>query len=276
MVTLLEGAPDPAEQQAELATGRERSLAEARERLADAPDGTRERFERGLAAATIAIRLHEDHHFWIDASVTHAVRCVLLEAGRRLAPAVIPHAGDVFHLTPAELREGLLGRAPLHDLVGKRRDEIERFASVEQPPFLGPPPEEPPDDPFTRMMARMLGFPVEQHGGTAGVGGNPGSAGVARGRARIIASLDEVDRLGPGDVLVTPMTTPPWTPLFARVAAVVTDVGGILSHAAVVAREYGIPAVVGTGIATAEIPDGALVEVDGTAGTVRVLSQRAG
>ena len=74
----------------------------------------------------------------------------------------------------------------------------------------------------------------------------------------------------PGDVLVAPATLPPWTPLFATAAAVVTDAGGILSHCAVVAREYRIPAVVGTGTATTTIRDGQMVEVDGTRGVVRL------
>jgi rifampicin phosphotransferase len=101
--------------------------------------------------------------------------------------------------------------------------------------------------------------------------GNAGSPGRVRGTARIVRSLDEADRLRPGDVLVAEFTAPPWTPLFATVSAVVTDAGGILSHCAVVAREYGIPAVVGTARATATIRDGQQVEVDGNAGLVRLL-----
>ena len=100
-----------------------------------------------------------------------------------------------------------------------------------------------------------------------------GSAGVARGRARVIRSLADAERLGTGDVLVTETTAPPWTPLFARAAAIVTDAGGILSHCAVVAREYSIPAVVGTKCATSVLRDGQLVEVDGTAGSVRIVQE---
>jgi pyruvate,water dikinase len=88
----------------------------------------------------------------------------------------------------------------------------------------------------------------------------------------VLRSLAEADRLRPGDVLVAPTTAPPWTPLFATAAAVVTDTGGILSHCAVVAREYGIPAVVGAGTATARIADGQVVEVDGDAGVVRIVA----
>ena len=89
--------------------------------------------------------------------------------------------------------------------------------------------------------------------------------------ARVVHSLADAAALRPREVLVAETTAPPWTPLFAVAAAVVTDTGGILSHSAVVAREYGIPAVVGARDATRAIPDGALVEVDGDAGTVRVV-----
>ena len=93
-----------------------------------------------------------------------------------------------------------------------------------------------------------------------------------RGPARVIRTLAEATKLQPGDILVAETTAPPWTPLFATAAAVVTDTGGILSHCAVVAREYAIPAVVGVGIATDQIVDGQLLEVDGTAGIVRMLA----
>jgi pyruvate,water dikinase len=83
-----------------------------------------------------------------------------------------------------------------------------------------------------------------------------------------VRTLADADRLNPGDILVTEFTAPPWTPLFATVSAVVTDAGGILSHCAVVAREYGIPAVVGTSDATTRLHNGQTVTVDGTAGSV--------
>jgi pyruvate,water dikinase len=94
---------------------------------------------------------------------------------------------------------------------------------------------------------------------------------VARGPARLIHSLAEAGKLKKGEVLVARSTLPPWTPLFATAAAVVTDTGGVLCHSAVVAREYHIPAVVGTDYATSTFQDGQLLEVDGNAGTVRVV-----
>lgn len=101
--------------------------------------------------------------------------------------------------------------------------------------------------------------------------GTPAAAGAARGRVRVLRSLDDLNSFRPGDVLVCRATSPAWTPVLARAAAVVTEVGGVLSHAAIVARELGVPAV--TGVAGArEMPDGALVVVDGSVGTVRAVT----
>jgi len=101
--------------------------------------------------------------------------------------------------------------------------------------------------------------------------GNPGSPGKVQGVARIIRTLQEADKVQQGEILVTETTAPPWTPLFATVAAVVTETGGILCHSAVVAREYGIPAVVGADGAMVRIEEGQRIEVDGEAGTVKLL-----
>ena len=100
--------------------------------------------------------------------------------------------------------------------------------------------------------------------------GRPGSAGLARGPARIVTGPSDFETVRPGDVLVCRTTDPAWTPLFGRIAAVVTETGGMLSHAAIVAREQGIPAVLGVADAMVQIPAGALVDVDGRAGTVLV------
>ena len=100
------------------------------------------------------------------------------------------------------------------------------------------------------------------------------SAGQVTGTARVLAGPADFARLQPGDVLVASITTPAWTTLFAMASAVVTDVGGPLSHSSIVAREYGIPAVLGTNVATRRIPDGARVRVDGEAGTVTLLDEQ--
>jgi len=101
--------------------------------------------------------------------------------------------------------------------------------------------------------------------------GRPASAGRATGPVRVIRDVSELDRIRPGDVLVAHTTSPAWTPVFAELAAVVTDVGSAAAHAAIVAREFHIPAVVATGNATERLADGMVVTVDGTAGTVEVV-----
>jgi rifampicin phosphotransferase len=121
-------------------------------------------------------------------------------------------------------------------------------------------------------MTKFFGGPPPVQTDQAVVTGYAGSPGIARGPARVIRSLVDAARLQPGEILVTETTAPPWTPMFATAAAVVTDTGGVLSHCAVVAREYRIPAVVGTGVATSKIADGQIVEVDGDAGIVRLVS----
>jgi pyruvate,water dikinase len=161
--------------------------------------------------------------------------------------------------------------------VQERQAEIDRFRALTPPPFIGAVPLiAPPDEPFGRSLSKVFGgppMPVNGQPVEPGlVRGNAASPGVARGRARIIRSLAEADQLRPGEVLVAESTLPPWTPLFATACAVVTEVGGVLSHAAVVAREYRIPAVVGARAATATIANGQMIEVDGSAGVVRVLS----
>src|SRR5205823_9814002 len=128
-------------------------------------------------------------------------------------------------------------------------------------------------DPIARAVGRLFGGRPPEAPDATTITGLAGSAGVARGVARVIHSLGEAERLQSGEVLVTETTAPPWTPLFARAAAIITDAGGILSHCAVVAREYGVPAVVGTKLGTSSIRDGQQVEVDGSNGTVRILDE---
>jgi pyruvate,water dikinase len=98
--------------------------------------------------------------------------------------------------------------------------------------------------------------------------GVPTSAGKVTAAACVLRGPEDFDQMKPGDVLVAGTTTPAWTPLFAMASAVVTDIGGPLSHGSIVAREYGIPAVMGTGVATRRIRTGQIITVDGNAGTV--------
>ena len=226
-----------------------------------------------LKAAQVAAIVHEDHNFWIDQRLFYHVRRVILEFGGRLAQAgVLDAVNDVFYLTPDDLQNGR--DVPMKRLVQERKTEMEQFSHVTLPPMLGTAPAFEMTDGGSMVRAMFKGemSPTNTSNSEMNkVKGLPGSAGVARGTARVIHSLAEAGKLQPGDVLVAISTEPPWTPLFATASAIVTDSGGVLSHSAVVAREYRIPAVVGTGNATRTFQDGQLLEVDGNAGTVRVV-----
>jgi phosphoenolpyruvate synthase/pyruvate phosphate dikinase len=159
---------------------------------------------------------------------------------------VLDRAEDVFHLRLEELESGSDQR--LRDVARARAARRDELAGV-------------------RMIDPRLVFPVTDLG-DALVSGEPASGGRATGEVRVIHGPEEFGRLRPGDVLVCPYTNPSWTPLFQRAAAVVVDSGGIGSHAAIVAREYGIPAIMGTAVGTSVLRDGQLVIVDGDAGRV--------
>jgi pyruvate,water dikinase len=258
------------------AAEREQSLAQLRQQLQGYPRPVIDRFETRLKAAQVATVLHEEHNFWIDQRCQFQVRRVIQALGHCLAQAgVLAQADDIFYLTIAEVRETVqtLPGPPWGEVIAARQAELAHFKTISPPLAIGTLPlMEPPDDPFSRSFGKVVGKPGVQADPAAMVlQGQAGSPGVARGRARVIHTLAEAGRLQPGEVLVTPATMPPWTPLFAIVAAVVTDTGGILSHCAVVAREYRIPAVVGVETATTTIQDGQLVEVDGTTGLIRLL-----
>jgi pyruvate,water dikinase len=269
--------PSPSSRLEEQAQERERLVALAHERLQSRPPDIVQRFETMLKIGQEASRLLEEHNFWIDYSIAYHVRCVLLECGRRLARAsAIRVPDDVFHLTIGNVLES----AAIPDAYNYRaaveqsRVEMAQYEALSPPAVLGTPlAETPAEGPLARAMQKLLANATRPPE-SATLTGNPASPGIARGTGRVLRSLAEATRLQPGEVIIAESTTPPWTPLFAIAAAVVTDHGGVLSHCAVAAREYGLPAVVGTGNATQAIRDGQLIEVDGTQGTVRLCPQR--
>jgi pyruvate,water dikinase len=200
-----------------------------------------------------------------------SLRVPFLALGRKLVEAdVLVEPNDVFYLDVEELKAAARGSGSQKSLAQSRRADLERRERLSPPPFVGapPPPGFPPE--IAGLMTKFFGLGVVPSTEKNVVNGNGASRGSATGRARIIRELSEAGRLEKGDVLVCPSTAPPWTPLFAIAAAVVTDSGGILSHSAICAREYGIPCVVGTQVGTRQIPDGAMVTVDGAAGVVHI------
>jgi pyruvate,water dikinase len=248
------------------------ALAAARERLAGYPAAVRAEFEAVTAAARAAYYLHLEHNVLIDQQGTSLTRRVLLKAGARLVEAgSLSRPDDVFALTYEELRELAAEPADRRTLVDERRVELGRQRKLVPPPFFGKPPvDEPATSTVERALLRYAGGDTPETEAPDELWGIPGSRGTARGVARVAESLDAAKALRPGEILIAPTTLPSWTPLFALAAAVVTETGGPLSHSAVVAREYGVPAVVGVAGATTVIRTGQEVTVDGGRGVVVV------
>jgi len=249
---------------------RERFVAET---MASLQPEQGERLQAAIDAAIDVASILEDHNYYIDQRVGVLPRRLVLAAARRLAVGgTLTDQEDVFYLRHAEMRAALLGETEgMSELAQRRREEMAGWALITPPETLGAPETEEPAA-ADKGPDRFWGTRNLRSDRPGELKGNAASAGVARGPARVLATLDEANRFQPGDVLVTRTTMPPWTPLFALASAVVTETGGILSHAAVTAREYGLPAVLCVENATRLIRDGQPVEVDGSNGTVRILS----
>jgi rifampicin phosphotransferase len=239
-------------------------------------------FDRLLSRARDVYPTREDSIHW-SASVSGALlRRTYLEIGTRLAVAgTIAGADDVFMLERDELAKAFSGRGrSLQDLVRRRRAERAWVMAHPGPATLGDPSGPPPDisafpDAGRRINQALLWmvgaeFTPITASATAGnaIRGIPGAAGTYTGTARIVRSEVDFARVQVGDVVICPVTNPSWSVLFGIAGAFVCDAGGPLSHTAVLTREYAIPSVLATGDATSRIVDGALVTVDGAAGTV--------
>jgi rifampicin phosphotransferase len=249
---------------------RERQAAQAetlaagvRTRLADDP-ARLERFEALLGFARQIGPLTEVHNYWIDRMAQASIRrFVMRVAGRLVADDVIGQPNDVFFLRRDEIPELLRRPADRRQVVVARRAEQAHWAAILPPRKIGAPSEDGERDRFDGER-----FESTEPDALRGTGA---SAGLVRGRARVTRSQDDFGAVQPGDIIVCASSNPSWVPLFAIAGGLITDTGGVLSHAAVVAREFALPAVVGTGDATHRIADGRLVELDGSTGIVRLL-----
>lgn len=217
--------------------------------------GRRQRamIKRWVEDARAGMAFREDSHFYFLLPLPILRRSLLEMGSRLLAVGVLDKPEDVFHLRLEEL-EAIEDPATLADPEGLRATVLRRSARRDE--LAG-----------VRLIDPTAVFP-RRDSGDALVTGTPSSSGSATGPVRVIREPAEFSRLAAGDVLVCPYTNPAWTTLFQRAAAVVVDAGGPASHAAIVAREYGIPAVMGTAIGTSVLTDGQLVTVDGSTGRV--------
>jgi rifampicin phosphotransferase len=251
----------------------------------DVPAGYRATFDDLLDEARALYRLRDERGTYADLWAIGITRRAILAAGRRLAAT--GRIAEPSHLVEADYAElrGLVssGEGPsAHELAARARYRMEaRYADA--PPFLGGEPGPPlPAEwlpPAAARLERALGAvvkeiftapePESEERKVRGLGVSPG---LYRGTARVIRGTEEFGRIEQGDVLVTNSTTTAFNIVLPLLGAIVTDRGGLLSHAAIVAREYRLPAVVGCTDATSVIPDGAHVSVDGMVGEVEVLA----
>ncbi|GAA1785448.1 PEP/pyruvate-binding domain-containing protein [Streptomonospora arabica] len=230
-------------------------------RLRDRPRA-RARMRRRVEAARTGTAFREDTHFEFT-RVLPVLRRAVLEAGRRLAAAgVLPAPEDVWHLRLEELERLDAPERVAADRAGALRERV-RLRAARRSEYAGAP-----------MIAATTLFPDSADPGDALATGTPGGGGRATGRVRVVLDGDAFGSLQAGEILVCPYTNPSWTPLFQRAGGVVVDTGGPASHAAIVAREYGIPAVLGTGSGTAALADGQAVAVDGDRGRVTAAGGR--
>jgi phosphohistidine swiveling domain-containing protein len=218
--------------------------------------------------------LTPDHHFYIDQGANAHLRLVLIEVGRKLVEAGrLDRPDDVMFLRYNELR-GLIGSATAieaRELVASRRSEREAAQRVQPRDWVGTVTPSQLAFPYLVNWGYPDRFYQKQSDDTRLISGLGASAGVVEGVARVVRTVDEFDQVRAGDILVCQMTNPAWVVLFTKIAGLVTDTGGTTSHPAVLAREFGIPAVIGTSVATQRIVTGDRVRVDGTAGQVEIL-----
>jgi pyruvate,water dikinase len=258
--------PDVLDRHRELAARREAAEAACRAALAGRPR-LRRRFDRLLSIAQTyaVVREQQTRQFSLGWPVLR--RCVLRPGDELTRRGATGHIEDVFFLTRAELQSALVGAPSASpETVSERRQRWERQRRLIAPLQLGTAPA---------IARRTYGKAIE----TARTGpppapgslaGDPASPGRATGPVRVILDPAGFASFQPGEILVTRATAPAWTPLFAKAAAVITDGGTLAAHASLVAREYGIPAVVATGDATARLHDGQLVTVDGGSGMIEI------
>jgi pyruvate,water dikinase len=230
----------------------------------------------------------EDHNFYIE----HWSMGVFWKKMRQLSALLHqegfwPTGDGMFYLTRNEVRDVLfdygnawatggewIGPSYWPQEIERRRGIIDALSTQPPQPALNNPPEVI-TEPFTIMLWGITSESIRNWTGgdsnSSDLTGMAASPGVVEGLARVIRSPDQLDEIQDGEILVAPVTAPSWAPVFGKIQATVTDIGGMMSHAAIVCREYGLPAVTGTGNGSSRIETGQRIRVDGNTGQVTVL-----
>jgi pyruvate,water dikinase len=262
------------EERKRLSEQREKAEAEV---LPKIPEAEKETFAKLLRATRAAQIFAEDHDFCCEQHWNSLGRHMFKEIGERFAKyGTIDEPGDIYYLVPEEVLVRLgcarLGAWKTKDLMRIRKEQHKEFLKVTPPVFLG-------DMNWTlgalgrdQIIRRFItGIPLVKPELKASLYGSHSTAGVAEGRARVIVSESEFGSVQPGEILVAPLTTPSWIPLFQLIGGVVSNAGGSLCHTVIVSREFGIPAVIGTMEATSKIKTGQRIRVDGDNCCVYIL-----
>lgn len=267
---------------------RDRITGEYRELLATDDQAT---FDEMVALARLVFVYIEEHVLYIE----HWMWATFWKQSKALAASLaqmrtFDDPEDMFFLRRYEVAEAIydtvaawsVGSRPRgadywRPIIARRREIYEVLDAHDPEPALGPPPAEI-SEPFTIMLWGITTDTVSEwladdddEDGERRLRGIAGAPGVVEGPARVVRHVTELESVEQGDVLVCPATSPSWSPIFSRIAATVSDVGGIMSHTAIVCREYGLPAVVGTGNAVATVRTGQRIRVDGDTGVVTIL-----
>ena len=272
---------------AELERERDR-LAEEYRSLIEEP--ARGGFDELLALSRTVFPYVEEHKFFCDYWFLTRWWNKLREFGALLAKhGYLEDAEDVFQLGRHEVASALdelllmwatggesLGPHHWPPIVERRKALLAKLADWTPPPALGVTPEAV-TDPMTIMLWGVTTQRVQEwaragDGDTNELIGAAASPGTAEGPARVVKTVDQIADVREGEILVCTITSPAWAPIFSKIKAAVTDIGGVMSHAAIVCREYGLPAVVGTGRATSQIRTGQTIRVDGSTGVVTILA----
>ncbi|HVP18030.1 MAG TPA: PEP-utilizing enzyme [Spirochaetia bacterium] len=247
-----------------------------RGKLASRSESDRKRFEEALRLNLGMLPLTADHHFYFDQGTYARLRLVLLAVGRKMVREGLLDAADDIMLLEYEQLRRYVGNPKGYDgkrIIAEARDAMARAKKITPRDWVGTVTKQNMyEEPYHTLWGYPEKFEREQKAQkTRGeIRGLPASAGVIEGTARVVHSPAEFNEVQRGEILVCVMTNPAWVVVFSKIAGLVTDAGGALSHSAVVAREFMIPAVVGTTSATKEIRTGDTIKVDGNRGVVEI------
>ena len=273
----------------ELVAKREKAVKGFRAKIRSEED--KKKFDDALALMQRLYPWIEDHDFFVEGRMNTLVHLKMVELGRRLVTEkYIDEPNDIFYLLVSEVRElfdelmlkhaqgrhyNLINVRPL---IKKRKEDFQKQSEWSYPTVLGVIPKEAPTEPVAVLIYGATPENIERAMASAEkveqvteFNGLPGSAGVCEGIARVVIEARDIKEVMPGEILICPFTNPLWNPVFTKIKGVVTDTGGSLCHTVIIAREYGIPAVCGTGYGTKVIKTGDKIRVDGTKGLITKL-----